>query len=71
MAAAGHPLVGDLLYGAGGVPLPDAPALPGDPGYHLHAAELRFLHPRTTREVTIECEPPPALRAKLNPAKHE
>ena len=61
LAAAGHPLVGDRLYGAGGAPLPGATALPGDPGYHLHAAELKFRHPRTDREVTIECEPPRAL----------
>jgi 23S rRNA pseudouridine1911/1915/1917 synthase len=62
LAAAGHPLVGDPLYGAGGRPLPDARALPGDPGYHLHAAELRFRHPRTGCEVVITCEPPDLLR---------
>ena len=37
LAAAGHPLVGDPLYGSGGVPLAD-PALPGEGGYWLHAA---------------------------------
>jgi 23S rRNA pseudouridine1911/1915/1917 synthase len=62
LAAAGHPLVGDPLYGAGGLPLPDTRALPGDPGYRLHAAELRFRHPRTGREVVITCEPPELLR---------
>jgi 23S rRNA pseudouridine1911/1915/1917 synthase len=62
LAASGHPLVGDSLYGAGGLPLPDTQALPGDPGYHLHAAELSFHHPSTGREVVIECEPPSLLR---------
>jgi 23S rRNA pseudouridine1911/1915/1917 synthase len=61
LAAAGHPLVGDPLYGAGGLPAPDTRALPGDPGYHLHSAELSFRHPRTGREVVIECEPPSLL----------
>jgi 23S rRNA pseudouridine1911/1915/1917 synthase len=62
LAAAGHPLAGDPLYVAGGVPAPGTSALPGDPGYHLHSAELGFRHPRTGREVAIECEPPPLLR---------
>jgi 23S rRNA pseudouridine1911/1915/1917 synthase len=62
LAAAGHPLVGDPLYRNGGRPEPGTRALPGDPGYHLHAAELRFPHPRGGREVTIACEPPPLLR---------
>lgn len=62
LAAAGHPLVGDPLYGPGGVPPPDSPVVPGDPGYLLHAAELSFRHPATGRETTIACAPPPALR---------
>ena len=62
LAAAGHPLAGDPLYDAGGLPPPDTRAVPGDPGYHLHAAELTFQHPRTGWETRIECEPPPLLR---------
>jgi 23S rRNA pseudouridine1911/1915/1917 synthase len=62
LAAAGHPLVGDPLYPAGGVPKPECRALPGDPGYLLHAAELTFRHPVTERQVTLECRPPTALR---------
>ena len=65
LAAAGHPLVGDPLYGAGGVPVPLSRALPGDPGYYLHAAEIVLRHPRTDRELTIECAPPPVLRLSL------
>lgn len=62
LAAAGHPLAGDPLYGPGGLPAPDSRALPGDPGYLLHAAELRFRHPGTGREVILGCEPPLLLR---------
>jgi 23S rRNA pseudouridine1911/1915/1917 synthase len=64
LAAAGHPLVGDPLYGVGGIPLQDTRAVPGDPGYHLHAAELSFKHPATGQEVMIECEPPAVLQVK-------
>lgn len=61
LAAAGHPLVGDPLYGPGGVPVAD-PALPGDGGYWLHAHRLRFTHPATGDVVALECLPPPPLR---------
>ena len=62
LAAAGHPLVGDPLYGPGGLPLPDTHALPGDLGYLLHAERLEFPHPRTGATVRIHCQPPPLLR---------
>lgn len=62
LASIGHPLVGDPLYRAGGIPEPNTNALPGDPGYLLHAAKLSFRHPNTGREITIECEPPSLLR---------
>jgi 23S rRNA pseudouridine1911/1915/1917 synthase len=61
MAAAGHPLVGDPVYGVGGVPLPDA-GLPGDPGYRLHAHRLSLAHPATGAPLDLECAPPPELR---------
>jgi 23S rRNA pseudouridine1911/1915/1917 synthase len=60
LAAAGHPLVGDPLYVAFGIPAPDARALPGDPGYKLHAAEMSFLHPRTGRVVIVTAKAPDA-----------
>jgi 23S rRNA pseudouridine1911/1915/1917 synthase len=66
LAAAGHPLQGDPLYGAGGLPLPGTHALPGDPGYLLHSAELSFIHPGTGSKMVIECEPPEVLRCKAN-----
>jgi len=62
LAAAGHPLVGDPLYACGGLPSTGCRALPGDPGYHLHASELTFRHPDSERPVTIFCAPPPILR---------
>ena len=40
MACIGHPLLGDTVYGA-------KKPVPGLAGQCLHAAELRFLHPRT------------------------
>lgn len=65
LAAIGHPMVGDPLYVAGGLPAADSRALPGDPGYHLHAAELRFRHPAGGRGLVIACEPPPQLRVSI------
>lgn len=61
MASAGHPLVGDPVYGPGGTPK-DGAGLPGDAGYRLHAYRLRLAHPATGRLVSIECGPPPELR---------
>jgi 23S rRNA pseudouridine1911/1915/1917 synthase len=60
LAAAGHPLMDDPLYGVGGVPGPGA-ARPGDLGYRLHAWLLSFAHPASGAPVTLECPPPPAL----------
>lgn len=62
LAFAGHPLVGDPLYGPGGLPRPDATALPGDPGYLLHAGQLELPHPRTGEPLCVTCQPPPELR---------
>ena len=62
LAFAGHPLVGDPLYAAGGVPGPQAQARPGDLGYWLHSAHLSLAHPRTGARVSIDCAPPPILR---------
>ncbi|WP_243301817.1 RluA family pseudouridine synthase [Geothrix oryzisoli] len=62
LAFAGHPLVGDPLYGPGGTPRPGTGAVPGDPGYLLHAQRLELEHPRTGAWLTLICQPPPALR---------
>ncbi len=63
LAHAGHPLVGDPLYGPGGIPLPGTCALPGDPGYLLHAHRLELDHPRSGVRITLRCQPPPPLRS--------
>lgn len=62
LAAAGHPLAGDPLYGHGGLPHPAMTALPGDGGYFLHAARLRFTHPVTGEPLDLRAEPPLELR---------
>lgn len=68
MAAAGFPLLGDPLYGVGGVPLPiessgdgDIP-VPGDIGYHLHSHRLNLPHPRTQVPLEMICSAPAALQ---------
>ncbi len=69
LAFAGHPLVGDPLFGAGGVPLAGTLALPGDPGYLLHAHRLGLDHPGSGKPLLIECQPPPVLRARPVPGE--
>jgi 23S rRNA pseudouridine1911/1915/1917 synthase len=69
LAHAGHPLVGDPLFGAGGLPLPGTRALPGDPGYRLHAARLELDHPLRGERLIIECPPPPPLRTAAESAQ--
>ncbi len=67
LAAAGYPLVGDPLYGIGGVPL-SKPAeetqsrpMPGHCGYHLHAHHLQFKHPTQGHFLSLLCPPLPVL----------
>jgi 23S rRNA pseudouridine1911/1915/1917 synthase len=68
LAYAGHPLVGDRLYVAGGTPRAVSPGLPGDGGYLLHAARLRFIHPLSNARVELSAQPPDDLctDAELN-----
>ena len=54
LASIGHPLVGDPLYGLGGLPLEDLPGLPGDGGYFLHAQFLKFHHPISGEQINLE-----------------
>jgi 23S rRNA pseudouridine1911/1915/1917 synthase len=61
MAWAGHPLVGDSLYEAGGGLKPH-PGLPGDGGYLLHAERLQFTHPESGTRITMTATPPPELQ---------
>ena len=62
LAAAGYPLVGDPLYPTGGVPDPEATALPGDPGYSLHAAGVTFHCASSGEPVRVVSAPPVVLR---------
>jgi 23S rRNA pseudouridine1911/1915/1917 synthase len=55
LAAAGAPIVGDPLFGAGGVPKSDAP--PGAGGYLLHSACLSFDHPQSGARVRLRSRP--------------
>ena len=60
LAAAGHPLAGDRLYGG--------PAVSGLSRHFLHAASLRFTHPVTRREVRVEAPLPASLEAAVTAA---
>ncbi len=62
LAAAGHPLLGDPLYVAGGRPA-DEPGLPGDTGYWLHAWRLALTHPAGGERLALTCGLPPILCA--------
>lgn len=61
LAAIGHPLEGDPLYVAGGLPRTDHPGLPGDAGYWLHAGRLRFVHPESGERLDVRAPPPEIL----------
>jgi 23S rRNA pseudouridine1911/1915/1917 synthase len=61
LAAVGLPLLGDPLYGPGGVPRPDAGAA-GAGGYHLHAEHLEFERLDGRGRLRLYCAPPGVLR---------
>jgi 23S rRNA pseudouridine1911/1915/1917 synthase len=61
LASIGYPLIGDPLYGVGGVPMA-TDAVPGDCGYWLHARQLGFCHPRSGDWITIEAPIPEVLQ---------
>ncbi|HYO73762.1 MAG TPA: RluA family pseudouridine synthase [Archangium sp.] len=62
LAAIGHPLEGDPLYGAGGVPLAGEPGLPGDLGYLLHSERLGFVHPLSGERLVLHAPVPRELQ---------
>jgi 23S rRNA pseudouridine1911/1915/1917 synthase len=55
LAAAGTPIVGDPLFGPGGVPASNA--TPGAGGYLLHSACLSFTHPVSGMRVRLKSRP--------------
>ena len=61
LAAIGHPVVGDPVYGHG-------PELGLDRQF-LHASELRFTHPWTGEEIEVAAPLPPDLEAALGVAR--
>jgi 23S rRNA pseudouridine1911/1915/1917 synthase len=56
LATAGYPLLGDPLYGVGGL-FKNEIAVPGDCGYYLHAYQLSFFHPRIDRLINLKSSP--------------
>lgn len=58
MAYIGHPVLGDTVYGA-------KKPVPGLTGQCLHAAGLRFVHPRTGEAVELRCPLPEEFVAML------
>ncbi|MBM7119319.1 pseudouridine synthase [Archangium primigenium] len=64
LAFIGHPLEGDPVYVAGGVPHAEHPGRLGDSGYLLHAERLGFEHPLTGERLVLHAPPPEGLRVK-------
>lgn len=58
LAYLGHPILGDTVYGV-------KKPVPGLQGQCLHAAGLRFLHPRTGEAVELSCPLPEEFQAQL------
>jgi 23S rRNA pseudouridine1911/1915/1917 synthase len=59
LAALGHPVIGDRKYRS------DEASERRIDRVALHAASLRFIHPRSGEMVAVECEPPPDFRSLL------
>jgi 23S rRNA pseudouridine1911/1915/1917 synthase len=70
MAATGHPLLGDPLYGGEGTRFGKvvAPLLHGQ---MLHAKELKLIHPRTGEAMRFACGLPADFEAVLERLRRE
>ena len=66
LAAIGHPLLGDELYGGPPRPLPT-----GGVGHLLHAASMAFSHPHTGQLVEVVAALPEEMSAVLSSAKSQ
>jgi len=60
LAARGHPVVGDALYGRAAAGAPHA--IRAFPRQALHAARLRFVHPTRAETMVFERAPPPDMQ---------
>ena len=58
MAAIGHPVAGDFLYGM------EIPALPGR--FALHSAHIEFDHPLSGARIALDAPLPPELRELMS-----
>jgi 23S rRNA pseudouridine1911/1915/1917 synthase len=70
LAALGHPIVGDRVYGGRGrapgrLPAAHAAAIAGFPRQALHAAAMTFAHPVTGETVRVAAPLPDDLEALL------
>ena len=64
LAAQNHPIVGDKIYG--GAPQRKSIELLRDfPRHALHAGEIRFLHPRTTKDLHFESPLPEDMQGLI------
>lgn len=70
LAACGHPLLGDPVYGGDGTRFGKAHASLLH-GQCLHAAELRLIHPRTGESMHFTCPLPPDLDRLLSILRQE
>jgi 23S rRNA pseudouridine1911/1915/1917 synthase len=78
LASLGHPVVGDTLYGAAGELKPPAPRVRSAntvpvlslPRNFLHAAELRFTHPRSGEPLCFTRPLPSELTSFVEQLKH-
>jgi 23S rRNA pseudouridine1911/1915/1917 synthase len=68
LAAAGHPLVGDPLYGPNGLPMAGVTAVPGDGGYFLHAGRLSLKHPVSQQQLDLLAPDPEWVNKVYSPS---
>jgi len=65
MSEAGHPLLGDPVYGGRKVAKELKHVVALLPGQALHAASLSFTHPATDKEMKFEAPPPESFHKAL------
>jgi len=66
MSEAGHPLLGDPVYGGRKVSSELKPVVALLPGQALHAASLSFTHPANDKKMEFEAPPPDSFQKALD-----